>query len=281
MEPISIHEVATWTGGRYEGPNLPVARVCVDSRTAERGDLFVPLHGPRFNGHEFLGEAFVSGAAAALAQEPEAARVHRSMGRPVVLVPDTRRALGRLAAAYRRSLGYRVVAVTGSNGKTTAKEMIRRVLGRTAIASPHSYNNDVGVPLTLLSANRHHDFCVVEVGTNAPGEIAALAALAHPDVGVVLNVAESHLEGLGDLEGVAREKFALVQALGPHGCAVLNYDDEHTRAMIAGAPGYVVSFGTWPTADVYAGDVRASFHSVSFRLYNRLEVQLQVFGIFH
>ncbi|MCZ6573472.1 MAG: UDP-N-acetylmuramoyl-tripeptide--D-alanyl-D-alanine ligase [Planctomycetota bacterium] len=281
MEQISIRKVAAWTGGRYEGPDLPVAGVTVDSRRVEPQNLYVPLRGPNFDGHSFLGEAFVSGAAAALADDPEAARLHRSLHHPVVLVRDTRRALGDLAAAYRKQLGYTVVAVTGSNGKTTTKEMILRVLGRSAVGSPNSYNNDVGVPLTLLSVRRHHSVCVVEVGTSAPGQVAALAALARPDVSVVLNVGESHLERLGDLDGVAREKFALVEALSEEGCAILNYDDDHTRAMIEHAPGYVLSFGTWPAADVYAGDVKASFRKLSFRLYNRMLVRMSAFGIFN
>ena len=198
------------------------------------------------------------------------------MGRPIVIVDDCRRALLDLAAAYRRELALKVIAVTGSNGKTTTKEMLRLLLGGRAAVSPRSFNNELGVPLTLLGANRRHEFCVVEMGTNAPGEIGLLAGVARPDVGVLLNVGESHLQGL---DGVAREKFALVEALGPEGCAILNYDDERTRAMIPRAPGYVLSFGTWPNADVFADDIRTKGYSLSFRLFHRQRVRMRLIGV--
>jgi len=281
MEQVSIHKVAAWTGGSYAGPGLPISGVGIDSRTIRPGELFVPLRGASADGHAFLGEAFASGAAAALVERPETAAEHRAMGRAVIEVADTLAALGAMGRAYRDSLDITVVGVTGSNGKTTTKEMLRLILGGRAVVSPASYNNALGVPLSLLQAKRHHSFCVVEMGTNAPGEIARLADLARPNVGVVLNVSESHLAGLGDLEGVAREKFALIDALGPDGCAVLNYDDEITRAMIPNAPGFVMSFGTWPDADVYAGDVRASRRLVSFQLLHKRRVKMNVLGVHH
>src|SRR5262245_42356387 len=155
MEQVSVHQVATWTGGQYEGPELPVRGVSIDSRNAEPGHLFVALRGTRVDGHDYLGEAFASGASAALVDRPEAAQVHRAMGRSVLLVPDARKGLGDLAAAYRKSLGLKVVGITGSCGKTTTKEMLALLLGGKAAASPHSFNNDLGVPLTLLSAGRN------------------------------------------------------------------------------------------------------------------------------
>jgi UDP-N-acetylmuramoyl-tripeptide--D-alanyl-D-alanine ligase len=279
MEQLSIHQVATWTGGQYEGPELPVRGVAIDSRTAAPGQLFVALRGSRVDGHDYLGEAFASGAAAALVDRPDVARAHRAMGRPVLLVPDARRALGDLAAAYRASLDLKVVGITGSCGKTTTKEMLRLLLGDRAIASPQSFNNDLGVPLTLLSARRTHAFCIVEMGTNGPGEIAALARIARPQVGIVLNVGTAHLERLGDIEGVAREKFALVEALGPAGCAVLNWDDERTRAMMEAAPCPALSFGTWPHADVFADDIRTSGYSLGFRLFHRRRVTMRLIGV--
>jgi len=212
MEQKSIREIAVWAGGHYDGPDLPVTGVSIDSRNIEPGELFVPLRGLQNDGHDYLGEAFASGAAAALVDRADAVRLHNSLGNPVIEVTDTRAALGRLAAGYRRGLDLKVIGITGSNGKTTTKEMLRLIFGARAAVSPRSYNNDIGVPLTLLSANRSHDYCVVEMGTNRPGEIAALAGIARPDVGIVLNVSESHLQGLGDIEGVAREKFALIPA---------------------------------------------------------------------
>jgi len=279
MEQLSIHQVATWTGGQYEGPELPVRGVSIDSRRTGPGELFVALRGSRVDGHDYLGEAFASGAAAALVDRPAAATAHAAMGRPVILVEDARRALGDLAGGYRRSLDLTVIGITGSCGKTTTKEMLKLLLGDRAVASPSSFNNDLGVPLTLLAAKRTHAFCIAEMGTNAPGEIARLAEIAAPQVGVVLNVGRSHLERLGTLEGVAREKFALVEALGPDGCAVLNWDDERTRAMIDRAPGPALSFGTWPHADVFADDIRTTGFALSFRLFHRKRVTMRLIGV--
>jgi len=280
MEQQSIKQVAAWTGGQYDGPDLPVAGVAIDSRHVERGHVFFALRGTHADGHEYLGEAFASGAAAAVVDREEAARAHAAMGRTVVRVPDARRALADLAAAYRRSLSdLTVIGITGSNGKTTTKEMLRLLLGEGAAVSPKSFNNDLGVPLTLLGAGRRHKWCVVEMGTNAPGEIAGLCRIARPEVGVVLNVGASHLEGLRDLDGVAHEKFALVEAVGPEGCAVLNWDDERTRAMIPRAPGYVVSFGTWSDADVFAGEVRTTGYTLSFRMLGRQRVTMRLIGV--
>ena len=279
METNSIREVAAWTGGRYEGPDLPIAGVSIDSRQIKPGQLFIPLRGVRHDAHGFLGEAFASGAAAALVDRPEVAAEHIELGHRVVCVEDTGEALAMLAAGYRRSLDITVVGITGSNGKTTTKEMLKLLLGSRAVVSPRSFNNAIGAPLTLLCADRSHSVCVVEMGTSAPGEIAELARIAKPDVGVVLNVGESHLQGLGDIEGVRREKFALVEALGPEGCAVLNWDDRRTRAMIDDAPGYVLSFGTWPEADVYGDEVRTRGRSLSFKLFNRKRVRLDVLGV--
>ena len=273
MEQYSIREVAAWAGGLYEGPDLPIAGASIDSRKIGPGELFIPLRGAHHDAHEFLGEAFASGAAAALVDRPALAAEHADLGHRVITVKDTSEALQAIAAGYRRSLDLTVVGITGSNGKTTTKEMLKLLLGSRAVASPRSFNNAIGVPLTLLRAQKAHSICVVEMGTNAPGEIADLAAIAKPDVGVVLNVGESHLQGLGDLEGVSREKFALVEALSPDGCAVLNWDDPHTRAMIDRAPGYALSFGTWPEADVYGGDVRTrgrSFELQALRAQARL-----------
>ncbi|MDH3591405.1 MAG: UDP-N-acetylmuramoyl-tripeptide--D-alanyl-D-alanine ligase, partial [Planctomycetota bacterium] len=180
---------------------------------------------------------------------------------------------------HRRDLGLTVIGITGSNGKTTTKEMLKLLLGSRAAASPRSFNNDVGVPLTLLSADRRHEFCIVEIGTNAPGEIAALAAVAEPDIGIVLNVSESHLEGLGSLEGVADEKAALIDALDEDGCAILNHDDPRTRAMAARAQGPVLSFGTWPDADVFGAAIRTIGYRLSFKLLGKRRVSLQLIGV--
>jgi len=277
MEQRSIRQLAEWAGGSYEGPDLPVAGISIDTRTIARGEMFVAVRGAR-DGHAFVGEAFVTGAAAALVEREDVAAEQRQMGRPVIRVDDARRALARIARRHRDALGLTVVGVTGSVGKTTTKEMLRLVLGAGTVVSPASFNNDLGVPLTLLRAGRHDRVCVVEIGTSAPGEIAALAEIARPDIGVVLNVAEAHLEKLGDLDGVAREKFALVVSLGPEGCAVLNHDDPRTREMMRRAPGFVLGFGTTPEADVYGDPIHVGRGVVSFQLFRKTRVRLHAFG---
>ncbi|MEM8884603.1 MAG: UDP-N-acetylmuramoyl-tripeptide--D-alanyl-D-alanine ligase, partial [Planctomycetota bacterium] len=258
---------------------MRVSGVAIDSRNAGRGDLFLPLRGAMHDGHAFLGEAFASGAAAALVDRPDVARAHQGLDRPIVLVPDVRRALADLAHHYRQSLDLKVIGITGSNGKTTTKEMLRVILGARAAVSPRSYNNELGVPLTLLTANRHHRFCVVEMGTNAPGEIANLAQIARPDVGMVLNVSESHLSGLGHLEGVAEEKSQLVKALSPEGCAVLNWDDLRVREMMQDLSCYTLTFGTWEEADVFASDLRTRGTGLTFRAFGKKRVQLHTYGL--
>jgi UDP-N-acetylmuramoyl-tripeptide--D-alanyl-D-alanine ligase len=214
-----------------------------------------------------------------LVDRPDVVRAHLGLGNPIVVVPDVRIALAELAAHYRRSLDLQVIGITGSNGKTTTKEMLRVILGARAAVSPRSYNNDLGVPLTLLTANHNHRFCVVEMGSNAPGEIAALSRIAQPDVGVVLNVSESHLQGLGDLDGVAEEKRALVRALSPEGAAVLNWDDERVRAMMRGLPCYALTFGTWSEADVFASDIRTRGRGLAFRAFGKKRVKLETYGV--
>ena len=138
MEQLSIRQIAAWTNGTYDGPDMRVSGVAIDSRKAGRGDLFLPLRGALQDGHEYLGEAFASGATAALVDRADAARAHRGLGNAIVVVKDVRRALADLATQYRRSLDLKVVGVTGSNGKTTTKEMLRVIFGASAAVSPRS-----------------------------------------------------------------------------------------------------------------------------------------------
>lgn len=203
--------------------------VSTDTRTLRPGEVFFALSGENHDGARFVLEAFRRGARAAVAP------IHTpdpGQGRPVLRVRDTVEALLRFAGAYRARLGFQVVAVTGSAGKTTTKELVWHLAAaeRRAVRSQKSFNNHVGVPLTLLSADAGTEVAVVEVGTSSPGEIARLAAVARPDVAVITCVGAAHLEGLGGLEGVAKEKLSLLEALGPRGVAVLNGDDPRLRA---------------------------------------------------
>jgi UDP-N-acetylmuramoyl-tripeptide--D-alanyl-D-alanine ligase len=225
MKPLTLQQVSQRVGGELWGPPAgTVTGVTTDSRKVAPGDLFVALRGERFDGHRYLNDAFAGGAVAALG---ERSRLDdRPPDRPVVAVNDSRAALGRLAAACRRDFELPVVAVAGSNGKTTVKELLAAVLRERAetLASPASYNNDVGVPLTLLALRPRHRAAVVEAGTNHPGELAALLEWIRPDHGVLTSIGAEHLEFFGDLAGVAREESALAAALPAGGGLFVNGD---------------------------------------------------------
>lgn len=192
------------------GPRA-IARIWTDSRTVAPGDLFVALRGEKFDAHDFLSQAVQSGAAALVVSRPEVAA---GLGVPTFVVSDTLVALGALARYRRRAWGRVVVGIVGTNGKTSTKELIRAALGSRfrVHATEGNYNNLVGVPLTIFALPDDADIAVVEMGTNQPGEVARLRAIAEPDIGVVTSVAEEHLEGLGDLKGVLREELSGVDA---------------------------------------------------------------------
>ncbi|MDO9435125.1 UDP-N-acetylmuramoyl-tripeptide--D-alanyl-D-alanine ligase [Hydrogenophaga sp.] len=216
------------TGARVVGqPELAFARVHTDTRSLQPGDLFVALKGERFDAHDFLPQAQGQGALAAIAHQGLS-----SAGLPGVEVPDTRRALGELSRLWRSQFDLPLIAVTGSNGKTTVTQMIASILraaaGEAAHATQGNFNNDIGVPLTLLRLNATHRLSVVELGMNHPGEIAELAALALPTVALVNNAQREHLEFMATVEAVARENGAVIQALGAGGVAVFPSDDTYT-----------------------------------------------------
>lgn len=189
------------------GPSMPnpLAGVSTDTRTIAPGDLFVALRGERFDAHDFLAQAKGAGAAAFVVSDPAKAA---GLGVPTYVVPDTLVALGQLATAWRKAWGRTVIAVAGSNGKTSTKELLKAALGRTLVvhATSGNLNNFIGVPLTLLAIPSDAEVAVVELGTNMPGEVAELRAIAGPDVAVLTSIGEEHLEGLGDLAGVLREE---------------------------------------------------------------------------
>jgi UDP-N-acetylmuramoyl-tripeptide--D-alanyl-D-alanine ligase len=220
------YAAAACLGELRGGPGTRLfTRVCTDSRTVRAGDLFVALRGERFDGHEFASHAIKQGAAGVLA---ETVRAGSTAGGTEILVDDTRAALGRLAARYRADFDIPVIAVAGSNGKTSTKEILASVLRRRAatLASEASFNNDIGVPVTLLKLERAHRAAVIEVGTNHPGELAPLVAMARPTLGVITNIGREHLEFFKDLEGVAREEGTLAEALPAGGCLVVNGDGD-------------------------------------------------------
>jgi len=208
----TLSEAAARVGGRVEGADVPFDSVGKDSRGDCRGQLFVALRGERFDAHEFVPEARRNGAVAALVDRPLALDI------PQWVVDDTRLALGRLAASWRDRFAGKVIAVTGSNGKTTCKEMIAAVLAQAGSvrATRGNLNNDIGMPLTLLGA-RDEDFLVLEMGANHAGEIDYLTHIGRPHVAVITNAGRAHLEGFGSVEGVARAKG---ETAGPRSGAI-------------------------------------------------------------
>jgi len=235
---MSLREAATAIGARLMGEDVRFDSVSTDSRSLERGALFIALRGERFDGSRFIGAAKERGAAAAIVEEPDASEEDL----PFLVVENSRFALGRLAAYWRGRFDIPLVAVTGSNGKTTVKEMIAAILrehfGEThALATEGNLNNDIGLPLTLLKLRRNHRAAVVELGVNHPGETATLAAIASPTVALINNAQREHQEFMKGVAEVAREHGAVFAAMKPGGTGVINADDEFSgywRELLAG-----------------------------------------------
>ena len=248
MIRMRLGEAAAALGLRAAGEDVVFHGVGTDSRTASRGALFVAVRGPRFDGHDFIGDARRRGAAACLVERAPGGSM------PFVLARDSVRALGELAAAWRsRFRDLLLVGITGSNGKTTVKEMTAAILriSGPVCATRGNLNNEIGVPLTLCDLDAGHHAAVVELGANHQGEIAALTALVRPSVGVVTQCAPAHLEGFGSIEGVARAKGELIEHLPGDAVAVINADDPYAGLWRKLARDRrCMSFGTGADADV-------------------------------
>lgn len=214
----------------------PFSGLSTDSRGIFPGALFWVLRGERYDAHDFINNALEEGAAGVVLEEPSRASIPKDRNPVVIRVPDTLKALGDLAQWWRRIHGIPVVAITGSVGKTTTKEMTARILelGGSTLKNEGNFNNLVGLPLTLLSMAEGHRRAVLELGMNHPGEIARLTDIADPDVGLITNVARVHIEGLGSIEGVARAKVELVEKISSRAVVLLNGDDQ--RLMKAALP---------------------------------------------
>lgn len=254
---FDLREAAAAIGAGCPNGTARVSRVSTDSRALAAGDLFVALRGEKFDGHGFVAQAFEQGGVAAMVATDQAGRPEWA-GKPLLVVDDTRLGLGALAAWWRTKLGLPLVGVTGSNGKTTVKEMVAVILreqaGQDGVLATHgNLNNDIGVPLTLLSLRPNHAYGVIEMGMNHPGEIAYLTALTKPNAAVVNNAQAAHLAGLGSVEAVARAKGEIFSGLGPEGVAAINLDDPFAQLWreLAGSR-KVIAFGLAPSADVSA-----------------------------
>ena len=267
MTPTKVETLARWSGGVLVSgsPEATATVVCTDSRALKPGDLFLALRGENFDGHVFAAEAANRGACGVVVEEvPEGL----SQDFVVIKVADTLRALQTIAAEYRRSLDLQVVAVTGSNGKTSTKDLTATVLGERfqVTKTEGNFNNHIGLPLTMLSAREGDHAGIFEIGMNHPGEIAPLAALARPDVAIITNIGIAHIEFMGTREAIAREKGMLAEALDPSGTVILSAEDEFSSAIAARTKADAIFCGI-DTGDVRATEVRQELRGTTFRLH--------------
>ncbi len=279
---LSIGEIAAVTGGVVQGDaSARVGGVSTDSRTVAPGELFVPLKGERFDGHDFIPQVTAAGVGAALVERNYAGEI--PTGLTLVRVADTLHALGDLAAAYRRRFTLPLVAVTGSNGKTTTKEMLASILEQTGpgLKTAGNLNNLIGLPQVLFRLDGSHTWAVLEMGMSEPGEIDRLAEIAAPGIGIVLNACPAHLESMGSLEGVARAKGELLLRLPAGGSAIVNADDALIVAQPSPPGVRRISFGLGES-DVRAADIRSrGIDGQSFLLYlegKPIPVDLRSYG---
>ena len=260
---MNLGDAALAVNGGTDAPDVAFFGVSTDSRSCKAGELFVALKGEFFDGHNYVQDVLANGAAGALVERAWAVR---KVGLPLVAADDTRLALGRLAAAWRQRFALPLVGVTGSNGKTTVKEMLAAILrahlgAEAVLATTGNLNNDIGLPLMLLRLRSEHRAAVIEMGMNHPGEIAYLTTIARPTVALVTNAQRAHLEGLGTLTDVARAKAEIFAGLAADGVALVNADDPHADLWrdLAGERRQI-SFGLG-TADVSGRWLPAGFGS--------------------
>ena len=268
MIPLTLAEIVTATAGRLLSSadlGKVVSAVSTNSKEIAPGCLFIALRGERFDAHDFIADVAKRGAALALIDRPERAT---GLEMPCISVADTRKALGQLAAYVRQRLTCRVIAIGGSNGKTTTKHLVGSVLSAAlkGTQSPKSFNNDIGVPLTILGVAPGDDYVVLELGTNHPGELAPLSAIARPEIAAITSIGPEHLEGFGDLAGVRREEISLLDSLVRDGLCIANADDPELPAMVRGRARRVITFGFAPCSDLRIEQVQCTLEGIRFRV---------------
>jgi UDP-N-acetylmuramoyl-tripeptide--D-alanyl-D-alanine ligase len=262
MKELAATRLAEITGGTLRPSSGPgctrlFSGVSTDSRSVEAGDCFFAIRGDRFDGHDFLREVFAKGAVCAVVSRKF--DDEKLADKCLLRVEDTIKALGDLAADYRRQSGFKVVAITGSVGKTTTRQILYHVLRRhfRVHQSPGSFNNNIGLPLTLLGAKSDDQIVITELGSNHPGEIAYLTRIAQPDIALVTNVHPAHLEGFGDLQTIVHEKLSICEGLRPDGTLIINADFE-PLVETCGAKGIeFVTFGKSDGSDYQAESIRS------------------------
>ncbi len=286
MNFIDTEQIRAWTGGRWitpppAEPDEPSALngLSIDSRRIESGQVFLAVRGERFDGHDFLEQAARRGAAMAIVDQQWQSEANDALDLPLLAVADTIKALGRLAANWRRQLRSTVIGITGSVGKTTTKRLVDAVLGTdlTGTASPASFNNHIGVPLTLLGARPTDQYVICEIGTSAPGEIAALTDIARPDIAIITHAAAAHTQGLGSLQAIAREKASIMSHMNPDGLAIVNGDiaalmPHHKLAR------RLVTYGRAAACDLRLTDYTARADGIRFEVNDRSVFELPMLG---
>ena len=283
MNKLSIFQIAEFAGASVSAGdgNVSIEKISTDSRTLKRGELFVALRGENFDGHKFVEAAVKTGAAGAIVDRDWEGEVPDNF--TVVRVEDTLQAYQNLAANYRKSLPLRVLAITGSNGKTSTKDFAAAVLGRRfrVTKTQGNFNNHVGLPRTMLEATSQDEVAVWEIGMNHPGEVAALARIAAPDAALITNIGIAHIEFMGSREAIAAEKGALAEAIGPQGSIILNADDPFSRNIAARTHAKVIFAGT-TAGTIRAGEITQSAHGSDFTILegaHRCRAQLPVPGL--
>jgi len=283
METLTLEETAKFSGGSISvgDPNAQTSRISTDSRTLGSGDLFVPLRGENFDGHQFIAQAAERGASGAMVDQKWSGDA--PAGFALIRVADTLAGYQALAANYRKTLPLKVVAITGSNGKTSTKDFVAAALAKKfrVTKTEGNFNNHVGLPQTMLAANRDDQMAVWEIGMNHPGEIAPLAKLAVPDVAIITNIGVAHIEFMGSREGIAEEKGALAEAVAPGGVVILNADDPFTGMIARRTRARVVLAGI-ENGSVRATDISQHSTGSEFTILegaHRCRAQLPVPGI--
>lgn len=275
MKPIKIETLAKALNAEIKNPgSVEVTKVSTDSRTMQPGDCFFAVQGENFDGHEFIEQAFANGAACAV--------VHKdiSSDKGVILkVDDTIAALGKLAAWYRKEMDFKVIAITGSAGKTTTRQIIYHVLSSRfkCHQAPKSFNNIIGVPMTLLGANEGDEIIVAELGSNHPGEISALTKIACPDVAVVTNIFPAHLEGFGSIETIVKEKASIHNGLRENGRFLINGDNERLVKYCRAMGWEFTTFGQGENCDIRAIQLKSEGFSGEF-LIDKTKVKVSLAG---
>ena len=283
MNDLSLAQIAKLAGGSIsaDDTSVIVSRISTDSRSLRAGDLFVPLRGENFDGHKFIDQTAERGAAGAIVEENWKGKVPR--GFALIRVADTLAGYQTLAANYRASLSLKVIAITGSNGKTSTKDFVAATLAKKfrVTKTEGNFNNHVGLPQTMLAARRDDDIAVWEIGMNHPGEIAALAKLARPDVAIITNIGVAHIEFMGSREAIAEEKGALAAAVAPNGTLILNADDGFSEGIAKRTSARVVLAGI-ENGSVRATDISQNSTGSEFTILegaHRCRAQLPVPGI--